>query len=300
MKNNEIKDKLNILENKLNLLINQTPIERPAPYTLYEWLELWYVTCNAPTLSKKWHKVLRYNIDRIKALLPDKLLNECTAIELLQAVYAVPLSYTRSACYNLLNAVYKQAVRLGYVLINPLDATDKVTHVRQVGRALTLDEQRQFLKVLDGNARKALYLFYLLSGCRCSELLALRWTDIDENAGLIHVYGTKTPHANRYIPLFPQIRALLDTIPHINERVFPLTENAVKSHFQRLKHKYGLNFRLHDLRHTFATRCIESGISIFTLSKWLGHSNINTTASIYAHLLTDFERQEIARFDPKI
>lgn len=300
MKNNDIKDKLNILESKLDLLINQTPIDRPAPYTLYEWLELWYATYKAPTLSKKWHKVLRYDINRIKALLPDKLLNEYTAIELLQAVYAVPMSYTRSACYNLLNAVYKQAVRLGYVLVNPLDATDKVKHVRQVGRALTLDEQRQFLKALDGNPRKALYLFYLLSGCRCSELLALRWTDIDENAGLIHIHGTKTPRSNRYIPLFPQIRALLGEIPRNNERVFPFTAYAVKSHFQRLKRKYGLNFRLHDLRHTFAIRCIESGISIFTLSKWLGHSNINTTASIYAHLLTDFERQEIARFDPKI
>lgn len=143
-------------------------------------------------------------------------------------------------------------------------------------------------------------MFYLLSGCRCSEALSLSWSDIDENARLIHIHGTKTPRANRYIPLFPQICAILNEIPRDGQILFPYTNNAVKSHFRRLKRKYGFNFRLHDLRHTFATRCIESGISIFTVSKWLGHTNIYTTANTYAHLLTDFERQEIERFNPKI
>ncbi len=299
MKNNDIKNKLDLLSSKLDMLITP-PAERPAPFTLHCWLETWLATYKPPTLSKKWLAVLRNNIERIKALTIDKPLNEYTPAELLNALYSVPLSYTRSVCYDLLNAAYKQAVRLGYVRSNSLDGTPKIKHIRQIGRALTLDEQRQFIQALEGNPRKPLYMFYLLSGCRCSEALSLSWSDIDENARLIHIHGTKTPRANRYIPLFPQIRAVLDEIPRDGQIIFPYTHNAVKSHFRRFKRKHGFNFRLHDLRHTFVTRCIESGISIFTVSKWLGHTNINTTANIYAHLLTDFERQEIERFNPKI
>ena len=301
MKNNDLKNKLDMLDSKLNLLLSQTPAERsPAPYTLHEWLEVWLATYKAPSLSRKWLSVLRCNVNRMKSLLPDRPLNEYTAPELLKAVYDVPMSYTRSACYDLLNSVFRQAVRLGYVLYNPLDATDKVKHVRKVGRALTLSEQAEFLRVIEDNPRRTLYLFYLLTGCRCSEALALRWADIDEEAGFIHVRGTKTQRADRYVPLFPQIRPLLAQLPHGSENLFPYTHYAVKSHFERLKRKYGFSFRLHDLRHTFATRCIESGISVFTVSKWLGHSSVTTTARIYAHLLTDFERQEIAKFNPHI
>lgn len=232
--------------------------------------------------------------------MPDKTLNEYTAQELLQALYKVPMSYTRCACYNLLRNVFAEAVNLGYILSSPLDGATAIKHYRQRGKALTVDEQRQFLELLQGNPRKPLYLFYLLSGCRCAEALAIRWNDIDYNAKQIHIYGTKTPKANRYIPLFPEIIRLLDELPRKGDKVFDYTYYAVKNHFERLKRKYGLKFRLHDLRHTFATRCIECGISIFTLSKWLGHSSVNTTANIYTHVLTDFEKQEMAKFNPKI
>lgn len=50
--------------------------------------------------------------------------------------------------------------------------------------------------------------------------------------------------------------------------------------------------KLHDLRHTFATRCIESGVSMKVVQTWLGHARLDTTASIYTHLLPDFIQSE--------
>lgn len=300
MKNDDIKNRLVILDNKLNKLITQSTPETPAPFTLHAWLNEWLRVFKPPTLSAKWLGVLRCNVARLKSLLPDKPLNAYTPQEIITALYKIPMSYTRSACYNLMRSAYSQAVKLGYLITNPMDGTDYIKHTRTKGNALTLDEQKHFLQVIENDPRKALYLFYLLTGCRCSEALSVCWSDIDYHARQIHIHGTKTPRSDRYIPLFPQICALLDEIPHGRGNIFPYTHNGVKSHFERLKRKYGLTFRLHDLRHTFATRCLESGISIFTVSKWLGHSNINTTANIYAHILTEFERQEVERYDPKI
>lgn len=299
MRNDDIKNKLQVLDNKLNLLIGQSAPDIPAP-SLHGWFEIWFSTCKPPTLSKKWRDNIRRNIERLKALTCDKPLTLYAPAELMQAVFAVPMSCTRCDCYNLLKAVFDYALRLGYILANPMDKTERIRHTRDKGRALTVDEQSRFITAIAGDNLQALYLFYLLSGCRCSEALALKWSDIDENAGQIHIHGTKTPRANRYIPLFPQIRALFADLPRVGVFVFPYTYNGVKSRFQRLKRVCGFSFRLHDLRHTFATRCIESGISLLTVSKWLGHSNISTTANIYAHILTDFERQEIERFNPKI
>ena len=300
MKNNAIYNKLDILNNKIDLLLSQSPQDISAPCNLHEWLDEWYAVYKPLTLSKKWRDVLRGCIKRIKANTQNKPLNEYTPPELTQAIYAVPLSYTRQTVSNVLRAAFCQAARLGYIIADPMDKIDRVPHTRKRGIALTLSEQRAFLQALQNNDRKPLYLFYLLSGCRCAEALALRWSDIDFDTMRVHIRGSKSFRSDRYIPLFPQIRALLDDLPHVGETVFPYTAYAVKSHFRRLKCKYGFTFRLHDLRHTFATRCLECGINILTVSKWLGHSNVNTTIRVYAHILTDFEREEVQRFDPKI
>jgi len=75
------------------------------------------------------------------------------------------------------------------------------------------------------NRLKPLYLFYLLTGCRRSEALTLKWTDIDFAAKSIYISGTKTDNAKRSIPLFPELEKLLNSIPRKNPLVFPYTDN---------------------------------------------------------------------------
>ena len=61
-----------------------------------------------------------------------------------------------------------------------------------------------------------------------------------------------------------------------------------------------LNFEgisIHSLRHTFATRCAEAGITAKMVQHWLGHSTLDMTLNIYTHVNADFERKETAKFD---
>lgn len=299
MNSDDIEKSLQNISDKLDLLIKPPEVER-APVLLYSWLSDWYAVYKAPLLSAKYLGVLRCNIERIKASTENKPLNLYTPRELLQVVYNVPLSYSRYVVYSILKSAYNQAIRLGYTSSNPMDGVPPVKHYRQRGRALTVEQQRQFLQAIENDKYKPLYMFYLLTGCRRAEALSVKWSDVDFERKQIHIHGTKTPRADRYIPLFPQICAVLAQMPRSNGFIFPYSVGAVKGYFRRLQAKHGFTFRLHDLRHTFATRCIESGINLSTVSKWLGHSSVGITADIYVHVLTDFERAEVRKFDPRL
>jgi integrase len=202
----------------------------------------------------------------------------------------------RKYAYDTLGAALKQAYKLDLIPENVFLKTDGVKHRRIQGKALTHDQQKHFLEVLNGNKLQGLYRFYLLTGCRRSEALSVKWSGVDYAAGRIAIPGTKTDRADRYIPLFPDIRILLECTPKTHECVFPFTLDTVKANFQRLRLKHKLTFRVHDLRHTFATRCLERGISINTVQKWLGHAQASTTANIYTHVQTEFEREEVKKF----
>ncbi len=295
MSKKQIEKELQTLTEKINSLL---PPARSA-VLLHDWLLEWYAR-KAPALSRKYSGVLRCAVKRVQNTTGNKPLDGYAVQEFVQAVYGVPLSYTRTVVYSVLFMAYAQAVKERLTGSNPLENVPPPQHTRKRGKALTLEQQRQFLQAIENDSRKPLYMFYLLTGCRRSEAFTVEWSDIDFERKRIHIRGTKTPRANRFIPLFPQLSPILEQLPHNGAKVFPYTENTVTGYWTRLKRKNGFQFRLHDLRHTFATRALESGISLATVSKWLGHVSVAITADIYMHVLTDFERAEVAKFNPQI
>lgn len=72
-----------------------------------------------------------------------------------------------------------------------------------------------------------------------------------------------------------------------------MTENVVTHNF----HKYCPNHKLHDQRLTFVTRCLEQGIDMKVIQRWLGHSNYNTTANIYAEVQYQLNSQETIKIN---
>jgi integrase len=297
---------LQAIENKLDEIIkllkkNYKTTEPANAPMLYDYFETWLNEVKAPTIKPKSLAVLRSGIEHyIKPLIADKPLNECRAAEMLNAIDKVPYSYMRQVVYSIFRAVFKRAYQYDLIAENPAQKLDFVKHTRQKGKALTNDEQTAFIKAIQDEPTRQLWRFYLLSGCRCNEALTLLWSDIDSENKRIFIRGTKTEYAERYIPLFPQLAELFAIIPHEGEKVFPYTLRQVTWHFTRIRHEHGFTFRIHDLRHTFATRCLESGIAINTVQKWLGHKSATTTADIYSHVQTEFERQEVTRFTLKI
>jgi integrase len=202
--------------------------------------------------------------------------------------------------FNVYNASFRQACRLKLIFDNPMLQVDPVTHKYKTGKALTLEQQKEFMRVISKNRLRPLYVFYMLTGCRRSEALTVKWSDVDYDNGTVCIKGTKTDNAIRIIPLFDELRELLNIIPKKGGYIFGYTANKVKMNFQRMLLKLPFKFRLHDLRHTFATRCLENGIKINTVQKWLGHSKASTTADIYTHVTTAFELEEVKRFNSRL
>lgn len=150
--------------------------------------------------------------------------------------------------------------------------------------ALLLDATPDYLRVM--------VVVSLLTGLRRGELFKLTWPAIDFNKNVLTVYRatSKTKKRSRHIPLTPRARAtLLKWKPKdASGLVFPNADGAsfdnVKKSFATLLNEAEIeNFRWHDLRHDYASRCAMAGRSLYEIMKHLGHTNIKTTER-YAHL----------------
>jgi integrase len=134
-----------------------------------------------------------------------------------------------------------------------------------------------------------------LTGARRAEVLNARWSDIDGERRLLTVARAKSG-ARRHVFLSDAALAVLRLLPRTadQEFVFPSARlsgrpiEGVRTVWTRCKAAAGLPVatRLHDLRHTFASMCINGDISLYSVSKLLGHSSQATT-SRYAHLRND-------------
>ena len=130
---------------------------------------------------------------------------------------------------------------------------------------------------------------------RKSEILTLKWLNIDFKTNCIELLNTKSGK-KRKIPLSNKLREVFLEIKKTNtsEYVFinPQTGDRyidIKKSFNTAVKKADIkNFRFHDLRHTFATRLIEMGVDIVVVKELLGHASISTTM-IYVH--SDVERK---------
>lgn len=192
---------------------------------------------------------------------------------------------------------------------------------------LTLKEQKKLEEHLKEDAthpRKVGMLLCLYTGLRIGEVCALRWKDVDFNSKLLFVRHTiqritdtditaqnktclilDSPKSNtsvRTIPLTQQIISVLKKLKSgAPSDAFILTNRTdciEPRNFQYFFHTYlkkigmrDVNF--HILRHTFASRCVEAGFDVKTLSEILGHSNTEITLNYYIHTSMDNKRKQM-------
>lgn len=177
----------------------------------------------------------------------------------------------------------------------------------------SIDEQRAIEKAVLTDSRKYMFgvLLCLYSGLRIGELLALEWNDIDFANETLSVSKTcyagkdingafgriidkpKTPSSCRLVPLPKQIMPLLkaarknsESYYVISKGVEGLSVRTYQRNFETLLKKLNITpHGFHALRHTFATRAIECGVDVKTLSELLGHKNPTVTLNRYAHSL---------------
>ncbi len=127
---------------------------------------------------------------------------------------------------------------------------------------------------------KRLTQLALATGMRRSELLAIKWSDLDLKNKLVHLNrkdcaATGRQSSQRFVPLSPQSIALLKNYPKTNPRVIDLTIGAARHGFNRARKAAGLNhLRFHDLRHIAISNMWAAGMNALQISEASGHKDL--------------------------
>lgn len=288
------------LQVKLDYLISlqRKQYEPLKQVYLYDWLDEYLKTYKvgrvSATRAYELESIIRLHI---KPNIDNRLLTEYLPIDIEQALNKVSNGRTRETTYQVYNESFRLARKNKLLINNIMEDIKPIHHRRQGGKALSIKEQQRFIKIISKHRYKDYYLFLLYSGCRRAEGVGIMWQDIDLSKNILHIRGTKTLGSDRYIPISSKLKQIILDNKNASDRLFPYTTNQVTKAFQRLQKKYKLDYTLHSLRHTFATRCLESGVSIRVVQKWLGHSRIDTTSKIYTHILSSFEFDECKKLN---
>ena len=179
---------------------------------------------------------------------------------------------------------------------------------RSCERFLSEEEFRRLGRVLDevvtegkisASAAAAIRLL-MLTGCRRGEIVTLRWEDVDLEAGELRLRDAKT--GARQVALSPAAVRVLSAIPRHADNPWVIAGRKPGTRLSNLNASWLVvraradleDVRLHDLRHSFASRALALGESLSMIGKLLGHRKVQTTAR-YAHLAQDSVKVSASR-----
>lgn len=214
-----------------------------------------------------------------------------------------------------LRMILKFGAKKNYCVYAPIEVIFPTDRERQELEVLSIANQKKIMRFVEENFTfRNLGIFICLStGIRIGEICALTWDDIDTENGVIHIRKTiqriyvkengikktellidtpKTATSMRDIPMIKDLYEILKPLKKVvNNDYFVLTNEATpteprtyRNYYKKLLDKLGIPpIKFHGLRHSFATRCIESKCDYKTVSVILGHSNISTTLNLYVH-----------------
>ncbi len=289
--------------------------------TLAEWLKRWLKeyaeTCLRPSTIRNYRHICN---NYLIPALGNKQLRKLTT-PMIQAVYHSLQTKrglsneTVRGVHMMLHEALEAAVRGQMLPSNPTNGTTipkKEYAQKQIRNNEQLD---RFLEII--KTEPAWYDFFyteITTGLRRGEICGLRWEDLDEITGQLHIRRsvrttasgyevgeTKTNRGKRTILLPASTLSLLvkrhrdSSSPWIfhdpKNPAQPISTNAAYQKLKELLKKAELpSIRFHDLRHTFATHALQSGVDAKTLSGILGHTDASFTLDTYTHVTTDMQK----------
>lgn len=218
---------------------------------------------------------------------------------------------------TVLKLAFEYAVDFGLLKFNPCVKIKRLLNPKPAKvAAFTVQEQMKIENYIISQKNPEYFgiILCLYTGLRIGELMALEWNDIDFESGIMRINKTryitkndqgewideindpKTNTSNRIIPIPNNIlirlkkeKALSKSINVISKKNGKtMSANLYRVRFGELTKKIGVrNLNFHALRHTFATRALESGMDVKTLADIMGHANASITLNIYAHSMID-------------
>jgi integrase len=240
--------------------------------------------------------------------------------------------------HSVLHGALDHAVKMRVIPWNPADAVVVPRPKNKEEMSIFNEsEANAFLLAVRGSRYEALYQVALATGMRQSEILGLKWSDLDWKSKTISVVRqlernpkspgeyfsrVKTEAGRRKIKLGDQTieklrnhlnfqseerKALARGKWIENDMIFPsmvgtpMNQSNLYRHFKQTLLKVGLNeIRFHDLRHTAASLMLNHGVPAIVVSKRLGHSKVSVTLDIYGHLIQEMQDGPAAMIDELI
>ena len=194
----------------------------------------------------------------------------------------------------LIKRMFSLAMQWGYMTENP---AQKIKTFKENNERTAWLDEKQVQRLLDacrGDENPyagALFPFLLFTGARVGEALAACWENVDLERGMWFIPEAKSGKG-RYVPLSPQVEGVLRGIPRLHDSPYVFCGHVhgqplvnVAKPWKRIKSAADLpeKFRVHDLRHTFASWGVSNGIDLYHIQSLLGHASSQMTQR-YSHL----------------
>ena len=283
-----------------------------------DWLTQWLENYIRPSVKMRTYERYKLIVEQhIKDKIGSMELNELSPLvlqrfitELLQSGNKKTGKGLSANSVNAVISVIQSSLRTAHLLgLTTEYAADKLKRPKiqeKPVECFTIAEQKQIEQAVMNWKKDKLYgiLLCLYSGLRIGELIALQWSDIDLTKGILTVSKSchdskdgliidapKTISSSSMIPLPKQLLPILKNIKKKSDDPFvvsakgkPVSVRSYQRSFELLLKKLKIPHKgFHSLRHTFATRAIECGMDVKTLSEILGHKNPTVTLNRYAH-----------------
>lgn len=234
-------------------------------------------------------------------------------------------SKTVSDILSIIRNILQFATRKGKIISCDARSIQVKRQTKEM-RVLSRAEQEKLCRYLysELDACNIGILVCLFTGLRVGEICALRWEDISFSDHTIHVHQTlqriqdrtNSEHKTRIVVTTPKSACSIRTIPVPDDLIallaayktsstgYILTNSdqelleprTMQNHFKKALHKSSIDpANYHSLRHTFATRCIELGFDVKSLSEILGHASVNITMNRYVHPSMELKKENMQR-----
>ena len=174
---------------------------------------------------------------------------------------------------------------------------------KDIANLINVLDQFEHQKLAPQNAINAIKLL-VLTGCRKNEIVMLTWPEVQFDEGILRLLDSKT--GGKDIILSKAAITILQEVPRSQSKYVFTGKNPMKpirglqKIWERIRKNANLeDVRLHDLRHTFASIAVSSGVSLYEVGKLLGHTSIQSTQR-YAHLERASLRESLNKFSYKL
>lgn len=284
--------------------------------TFKYWARLCMETYKRPMVTDATYKNYTEILDRcVVRVIGNRPVSKITPMDCQTVVNAQAgkSTYQINMTIRLMKFVFRKAIAEKLILSNPADDLARPKGTKSKRRAMTAAEREAFLSVTENTHRFDVFLLMYYCGCRPGEAIKVKRSDIDlmDDTPILHIRGTKTAYADRFVPMPLALYERLKSLPEdgfiaLNGNGEPMTGQAYKRCWKMLWRQMNLamgcqtfrnelmppypladDFVPYCLRHTYCTDLQKKGVDVRTAQRLMGHSDIRMTVNVYTHVDTE-------------